>query len=134
MREAHDKVTGFEQALHDGLTDLRRVVSHIEPTGDVTAIRSPLPEDEVPVRRALEALCAESGLSFDPHDVTVLRVGGEVSVSFHCAMDPNTSIAAAHTMTEQMEKQLRERVPNLGRVTIHVEPPEEKGPGSVLPN
>jgi len=87
----------------------------------------------VPVRRALQALCAESGVRFDPHDVTVQRVGGEVSVSFHCAMDADTSISEAHAMTEQMEKRLRERVPNLGRVTIHVEPPEE-GQTSPLAN
>jgi len=133
VREAHDKVTQFEQALHQTLGRLERVVSHIEPTGDSSATRTSLPEDEEPVRRALEALCVESGVTFNPHDVAVKRVGDELSVSFHCAMDAEASIAEAHAMTEQMEKRLRERVPNLGRVTIHVEPPED-GPGPGLPN
>ncbi|MBI5548924.1 MAG: cation diffusion facilitator family transporter [Deltaproteobacteria bacterium] len=126
LGEAHDKVTAFERALHEELAGLDRVVSHIEPTGDVSAVRHPAPEDELPVRRALEHLCSESGLSFDPHEVKVQRVAGELAVSFHCAMDAQTSIAAAHQLTELMEKGLRERVPNLGRVTIHVEPPEDR--------
>jgi divalent metal cation (Fe/Co/Zn/Cd) transporter len=125
VREAHEKVTSFEKDLHGALPGLDKVVSHIEPAGDASAVRSALPEDELPVRRALEALCAESGLRFDPHELTVQRVGSELAVSFHCLMDAEASIAEAHALTEQMEKQLRERVSNLGRVTIHVEPPEE---------
>lgn len=128
LRQAHDKATAFEKELRDALPGLESIVSHIEPSGDRSAKRQPASEDEMPVRRALEALCAESGLRFDLHDVKVLRVAGELSVSFHCAMDAEISIWEAHQLTEQMEKRLRERIPNLGRVTIHVEPPED-GPG-----
>lgn len=125
LGEAHERVSTFEQALRGALPGLDRVTSHIEPTGDRSAKRSASPDDERPVRQALERLCHESGVRFVPHDVKVQRVGEELAVSFHCAMDAEVSIAAAHELTEKMEKQLRERVPTVGRVTIHVEPPEE---------
>jgi divalent metal cation (Fe/Co/Zn/Cd) transporter len=54
----------------------------------------------------------------------VQRVDGELSVSFHCALDAGMSIAEAHAFTERLEKDLRSRVPNTGRVVIHVEPRE----------
>ena len=46
------------------------------------------------VRLALEVLCTESGVRFIPHDVQVQKVGAELAVSFHCAMDAEVSIAA----------------------------------------
>ncbi|HEY3452735.1 MAG TPA: cation-efflux pump [Myxococcales bacterium] len=125
LGEAHDLVSTFEKALHQALPNLDRVTSHIEPTGEASATKPSAPDDEKPVRVALECICRESGVRFIPHDVTVQRVGTELAVSFHFAMDAEISIAAAHELTEQMEKRLREKVPSVGRVTIHVEPPEE---------
>lgn len=130
LGEAHDQVTAFEKALREALPAVDRIDSHIEPTGDASATRHPAPEDELPVRHALESLCRESGVRFVLHDVKVQRVSGELAVTFHCAMDAQLSIADAHELTEQMEKELRERVPNVGRVTIHVEPPEEAPPAA----
>ncbi len=124
LRDAHDKVTGFERVLREALPQVEQVVSHIEPIGEASAVRHSATEDEQPVRRALESLCEESGVRFVPHEVLVQRVGAELAVSFHCGMDAETSIAEAHALTEQMEKKLRERLPQLGRVTIHCEPPE----------
>jgi divalent metal cation (Fe/Co/Zn/Cd) transporter len=46
----------------------------------------------------------------------------ELVVSFHCTMDASQSIADAHTISEQVEQALRDRLPDLGRVVIHVEP------------
>ena len=36
-----------------------------------------------------------------------------------------TPIAEAHSLTEHIESRLRRRVPDLGRVVIHVEPEED---------
>jgi divalent metal cation (Fe/Co/Zn/Cd) transporter len=52
----------------------------------------------------------------------VRRTGGELAISFHCALDADTAITTAHTITEQVEHALRDRLPHLGRVVIHVEP------------
>jgi divalent metal cation (Fe/Co/Zn/Cd) transporter len=52
------------------------------------------------------------------------RVANELNVTFHCAVDPRTAIGDAHARTVAVEQALRARLPNLGRVVIHVEPPE----------
>ena len=65
----------------------------------------------------------ENGLGCKPHDVTVRRVSGELQVTFHCTVDPALPITEAHTLTERIESLLRNQVKNLGRVVIHVEPP-----------
>jgi cation diffusion facilitator family transporter len=127
LDEAHALADEFERALRGEVPALGRVITHIEPRGEASATRRAAPEDELPVRRALEEIEAERGVCLAPHEISAQRVGGELSISFHCTLDSRISIAEAHALTEQVEKDLRARLPNLGRVLIHVEPPEELG-------
>ena len=60
----------------------------------------------------------------EPHDIQVQQAGAELAVSLHCALDGDTAITDAHEITEELEKHLRAQVPSVGRVVIHVEPPE----------
>ncbi|MGD0174761.1 MAG: cation transporter dimerization domain-containing protein, partial [Anaerolineales bacterium] len=61
----------------------------------------------------------------------VRRVEEDLVVSFHCLFSPDIAIRDAHAFTEQFERALRAREPELGRVVIHVEPdsssPAENG-------
>jgi len=121
--EAHDQVTEFEKELRQALPGIDQIVTHIEPAGDEAAIQRATPAEKAQVLQALKSLPAETGISCQPHSVTVHRVSGELSVSFHCVMSADAAITDAHTLTERVEQRLRTQVPNLGHVVIHVEPP-----------
>jgi divalent metal cation (Fe/Co/Zn/Cd) transporter len=58
------------------------------------------------------------------HQVEVHRTASELFVTLHCTVDPNTTIIDAHTLTENVENELRSSVPQVSRVVIHVEPPD----------
>jgi divalent metal cation (Fe/Co/Zn/Cd) transporter len=122
LQAAHRQVTLFEDDLRAKLPGLAQIVSHIEPAGEVTATIHTRHESESAVREAIHEYLAERGIAVEPHEVNVQRTGGEVAVSFHCTLAPETSIADAHELTEQLEKHLRARLPDVGRVVIHVEP------------
>jgi divalent metal cation (Fe/Co/Zn/Cd) transporter len=78
--------------------------------------------DEIKVLQALEALQQESGITCHPHKVLVHHMDGELSVSFHCRFDASLPIGEAHAQTELIERLLRARLPELGRVVIHTDP------------
>jgi cation diffusion facilitator family transporter len=122
VEAAHVQATAFENELRKALPTVDEIVTHIEPTGDGVALRQASEADEAEVRRLLKSLKTVSGIDCQPHNVTVRRDHGELSLTFHCAMDPNAPIADAHTLTERVEGILRSQAPNLGRVVIHVEP------------
>ncbi len=124
LHRAHQLATSFEQALHQAVPTLGQVVTHLDPAGDTTAIQQSHPDDEAPIREAIDQLRKENALAKTAHDLTVQRVAGELSVSFHCDMDGETSIVRAHELSDQLEKKLRAKLPQLGRVVIHVEPSE----------
>jgi cation diffusion facilitator family transporter len=122
--EAHQHVTAFEDELKRSRPEVREVVTHIEPVGDTAAaVGQHARADEANrVREALRDWQAEDGAHCHPHAVTVRRVGDELAVSLHCKMAGDTPLADAHVVSEQVEQALRRRLPDLGRIVIHIEP------------
>jgi divalent metal cation (Fe/Co/Zn/Cd) transporter len=127
LAAAHAKATAFETALRREIPGLTQIVTHLEPRG-AAAVGGPVrPEDEGQVLAVLHELASDANLRCRPHNVTVHRAEeGGLVVSFHCALDPDTGIQAAHDLTERVERELRERLPRIGRVVIHAEPLAEK--------
>lgn len=123
LAEAHDQVTAFEQQLRSDFPELKRIVTHIEPTGDDAENRPALPVGKEEIEAVLRAFGREQSPPVTVHDVSVQRTGEELAVSCHCTLDPGTTITDAHELTERMESDLREKVAHIGRVVIHVEPP-----------
>jgi divalent metal cation (Fe/Co/Zn/Cd) transporter len=122
LDEAHRKSTEFETSLREAIPDLERIVTHIEPAGDSTAMINAEPVEEKKVRQILEQFRIERRVVFDPHELRVQKIGEELSVSLHCTLDPATAITDAHEFTIKLEDYLRGKLKKLGRVVIHVEP------------
>ncbi len=122
LDEAHRQATEFERALRTEPARGKRIVTHIEPTGDAAATIRGQPTGQLQVQKAIADFLRDYPLRVKPHDVRVQLAGGELAVSFHCTLDPATAITAAHNLTVRLEEHLRSRVQGLGRVVIHVEP------------
>ena len=58
------------------------------------------------------------------HDVRVRQVEHHILVSCHCVMKSELSITRVHDVTAALEDSVKERFPQISRVTIHPEPPE----------
>ncbi len=122
LDEAHRQATLFENDVRAGVPGLMRIVSHLEPVGDNTAIRLAEPADAAEVLAAVDEFFHGDASVAQLHNVKVQRAGGKTQVSFHCRLDPQMLIGDAHDLTVALEAHLRARVPNVGRVVIHVEP------------
>jgi cation diffusion facilitator family transporter len=119
---AHRQATEFERELRKSLPAVTRIVTHLEPVGDAAATLRTEPAGRLQVRQAIDAFLAGYPTPVTAHDIRVQLAGGELAVSFHCALDPATAITEAHELTVRLEEHLRRQVPGLGRVAIHVEP------------
>ncbi len=64
------------------------------------------------------------GVICEPHHILIEETDGEICVSFHCSLDPDTPLSEAHRFSERFETELRHHIPRIGRVLIHIEPPE----------
>ena len=130
LREAHRKATELEE----GIRSLREVPTdvniHIEPLGTKIAVAGNGAGEMEHLSRAIEqflnTLPSENDELIDCHDVRVRQVGHHIQASCHCAMKGALPITVVHDVTAALEDRVKEKFPQIFRVTIHPEPAEER--------
>jgi len=130
LREAHRQATELEEGirkLRDGLTDVN---IHIEPLGRHIATPDAGAGEMKQLSRAIENFLNTLPSEFDElincHDVRVRQVEHHILASCHCTMRGALPITQVHDVTAALEDRVREKFPQIHRVTIHPEPVEEK--------
>ncbi|MBN2207350.1 MAG: cation diffusion facilitator family transporter [Candidatus Aminicenantes bacterium] len=124
VAEAHARASAFEEDLRRAIPGLDRIVTHLEPVKSGPAPVAEAEADREAIRRIVSEVAAAEGVVCDPHEIEIEDEAGELAVSLHCALDPAMELDAAHRLTERFELALRAGVDRVGRVLIHVEPPE----------
>jgi cation diffusion facilitator family transporter len=124
VSEAHHRVTALEDALLHAFPELADVVVHIDPVGEAS-LRRPSELPMSGIHDKITEIVKHMPDIQNCHSITVLRERNHLVTSFHCTVSPNFPVTQAHEMTNQIENLLRERLPLLERVTIHLEPCDE---------
>ncbi len=123
LDQAHERASSFEQEMMSNVAGLARVVTHIEPTGELgTTSGAAEPGEVEQIRDCLLGFPELSELSACPRELRVRRAHGELSLTFHCTLAAAISVKDAHAFTERVERYLRRQIPNLGRIIVHTEP------------
>jgi len=130
LRDAHRQATELEEGirkLRDGSTDVN---IHIEPLGRHIATPDAGAGEMKQLSRAIEDFLNTLPSEFDElvncHDVRVRQVEHHILASCHCTMRGALPITQVHDVTAALEDRVKERFPQIYRVTIHPEPVEEK--------
>ena len=128
LREAHRRATELEdgiRALGSGNVDAN---IHIEPLGRHIATPDTRAGEMRQLEMAVEAFINHMPSTYDEllncHDVRVRQVEHHILVSCHCVMKSELSITRVHDVLAALEDSVKERFPQISRVTIHPEPPE----------
>jgi len=128
LREAHRRATELEdgiRALGNGNVDAN---IHIEPLGRHIATPDTRAGEMRQLEMAVEAFLNNMPSTYDEllncHDVRVRQVEHHILVSCHCVMKSELSITRVHDVLAALEDSVKERFPQISRVTIHPEPPE----------
>jgi cation diffusion facilitator family transporter len=125
LREAHKRATELEQDILKE-TDPRALVNiHIEPLGVKIGGGEEMKELARTVQNFLNSLQSEYHEMSNCHEVHVRSVDHKILVSCHCAMDGGLPITEVHDITAALEDRVKEKFPQIFRLTIHPEPLEE---------
>ncbi|HEV3253687.1 MAG TPA: cation-efflux pump [Candidatus Acidoferrales bacterium] len=125
LQSGHRLATQLEDDIRRAV-DARAVVNiHIEPLGAHIAGAEEMTELSRAVQEFLGEMKAEYGELKDCHEVHVRSVEHKILVSCHCAMEGSLPITDVHDVTAALEDRVKERFPQISRVTIHPEPVEE---------
>jgi divalent metal cation (Fe/Co/Zn/Cd) transporter len=130
LREAHRQATELEEGIHKLRDDATDVNIHIEPLGRHIAIPDSGAGEMKQLSRAIEDFLNTLPSEFDElvncHDVRVRQVEHHILASCHCTMRGALPITQVHDVTAALEDRVKEKFPQIYRVTIHPEPVEEK--------
>ena len=130
LREAHRQATELEEEIRALPGEKAQVNIHIEPLGrhisTAAGAGGEMKELSRAVERFVNGLPAEFHELVDCHDVRALEVEHHILVSCHCAMDGSLPITQVHDVTAALEDRVKEKFPQIFRVTIHPEPVEER--------
>lgn len=126
LRQAHDEVSGLEQAIRDELPHIQIIHTHIEPVGRPVLRTQPLDTAEADILRARIKELATSVAGVRSCSECRLRVGRRgVDVVLYCQADPELTVEAAHHLAHLIEENIRTVVLDADRMLVHIEPHEE---------
>lgn len=128
LSDAHRQASELEdeiRKLRDGSTDVN---IHIEPLGHHIATPDSGAGDMKQLSRRIEGFINTLPSEFDElvncHDVRVRQVEHHILASCHCTMRGALPITQVHDVTAALEDRVKEKFPQVYRVTIHPEPAE----------
>jgi cation diffusion facilitator family transporter len=130
LREAHRQATELEEEIlkiRDGSADVN---IHIEPLGKHIAMPDAgigeMEQLSQMVEDFINTLATEYDELVNCHDVHVRQVEHHILASCHCTMKGGLPITQVHDVTAALEDRVKEKFPQIARVTIHPEPAEER--------
>lgn len=130
LREAHRQATELEEEILKIRGGSAEVNIHIEPLGRHIATPDAGIGEMGQLSRMIEdfinSLPAEYDELVNCHDVRVRQVEHRILVSCHCTMKGALPITQVHDVTATLEDRVKEKFPQIARVTIHPEPVEER--------
>ena len=128
LKEAHRQATQLEDAIRELRAEPTEVNIHIEPLGTDISLTEENALDLRDLGRAIERflhqLSAEYYELLNAHNVRVRQVDHHILASCHCTMRSELPITHIHDVTAALEDRVKEKFPQVNRVTIHPEPPE----------
>ncbi|MFZ0738790.1 MAG: cation-efflux pump [Candidatus Acidiferrales bacterium] len=126
LKEAHRRASILEDDIR-AATDRNALINiHIEPLGAQIAGAEEMRELGRAVQEFLGSLQSEYNEMVDCHEVHVRSVDHKILLSCHCAMLGSLPVTEVHDITAALEDRVKERFPQIFRVTIHPEPVEER--------
>ena len=130
LREAHRQATQLEEKIRELRDGHVEVNIHIEPLGRHIATpdagAGELKQLSRSIEEFLNSLTAEYDELINCHDVHVRQVEHHTLASCHCTMKSSLPITEVHDVTAALEDRVKEKFPQVSRVTIHPEPVDER--------
>jgi cation diffusion facilitator family transporter len=135
LREAHRHASELEEEISklpgaSSQSGPAQVNVHIEPLGTHIPAADSSAGEMKELARAIETYINTLPIEYhelvDCHEVHAHRVENKILVACHCAMDGNLPITEIHDATGALEDRVKEKFPQIFRVSIHPEPVEER--------
>ncbi len=122
LKEAHRLASQLEEAIRAQVPYVAEISTHIEPTSSRASRGRDVPQKVPLVRAMIAELAPQIGEIRDCHEIRVREAKGKLFISLHCVFDEALTLEEVHRVSGLLEARLKERIPSLEQVLVHVEP------------
>ena len=124
LGEAHHLADAFEEQVKKRWPQAGQVVTHLEPVPKQMLISDGEPDPQVAsaIKRILQTHLPAEQLT----GLQVFHSGEHLHAALTVCMPSQTLLTDAHMITEKIEPDLLKHIPDLSRVTLHVEPEDQE--------
>jgi cation diffusion facilitator family transporter len=109
----------FERA-HRIVDEIEKAIHAIQPGTDLTVHAEPVRGGDETIVDSVRMIVENRGLRA-PHNLEVHRSEGKYFIDFDVEYRKGNTFVEAHALASEIEKQIREEVPSVEKVTIHLE-------------
>jgi cation diffusion facilitator family transporter len=113
LEQANALVHQVEDALHA-----------IVPNGDIVIHPEPVETTDETIAEKVRLLMSRNGLI--AHDVQTYSVSGAYQVEFQLEFAKDEDFVEVHKQVDKIESDIKEQIPNVGSVVVHIEDSKEK--------
>jgi cation diffusion facilitator family transporter len=123
LEKAHKKTSEIEKSIKEELGEDLNVVIHVEP-GPIFSNKG----DELDkktlgsIEKVLVKIKRDIRQIKGFRDITGRKIDGAIFLTLSCMFDEKIALGESHDISEKIESKLREKIPNLQRAIIHLEP------------
>lgn len=114
-----DRQTPFEGA-HAVVEEVEERIREVAPEASVIIHAEPHRNTDESLADAIRLIATRYAVG--AHDIFIFMVDGKRCVDLHLEVPGELSLQEAHDLTERIEAELRQEIPGLGPVHIHVDP------------
>jgi len=119
MTVAIKRTITFERA-HRIMDEIEKAVYTVQPNADLVVHAEPLRSKDETIVEKVRMIVLNKGLRA-PHNLEVYHSGGKYFIDFDVEYKTGNTFPEAHRIASEIEEQIREEVPSVEKVTIHLE-------------
>lgn len=125
LKEAHEIADRLEREIAKEIAGVSRVDTHIEPLEPDAPLGTEVTRRHGALVESVSRIAGGHPEVEDCHEVVVTETDEGLSLVIHCTAAGGRPVASVHKVATTIEDEIHARWPEVARVTVHFEPPEE---------
>jgi cation diffusion facilitator family transporter len=121
VKQAHDIAEQVEKKMHQNIRQLEHVTVHVEPYKESASSLPSASLCEDDIRKIVDSVAKGIALNLHIKHIVTYEADGRSYINIDCGFTEHVSIAEAHDIASQLEKETRVKCHN-AVVTVHLEP------------
>ncbi len=125
MHEAHSVASRLEESIKKEFGNEIEINTHIEPFRSeiLNGERINKEEEEIITKEIID-ISSKFRNIYEPHNIEIRKANDKIFISFHSYTNGNISLEEAHEEASELEYLIKQKINNIARAVVHLEPKE----------